>query len=194
MPTIFFAYLFFLTGDMIVQFNTTTRIVQLIFIFGCTFLIPLASSAYLVATKVIPNIKMESRKDRFFPFLMTSIIYITTSVIFYTKFNSPYFEFITYSLIIITINVLLSTIITFRWKISVHSVGIGGLTGLILSTNFFYLHMYHYWPITILFILSGILMSARLYLSSHTSTQVYIGYLQGVVGSLTGGYIIGINQ
>lgn len=172
---------------MVIQFGQTARWIQLIFIFGCTFIIPLASSFYLLATRVISSIKMEKREDRIFPFAMASMIYIATCITFYVKFGDPFFVFISMGLSIVGLSVVLATIITFFWKISIHSIGIGGLTGLIISMNFFQLHRFQLWAVLTVIIVSGFVMSARLYLSSHRPVEVYVGYAIGCVVTFIGG-------
>ena len=64
------------------------------------------------------------------------------------------------------------------WKISAHSIGIGGLAGLLVSIC---LRMGLYMPlyITVALLLCGIVASARLVLQVHTPAQVYLGLLLG---------------
>ena len=81
--------------------------------------------------------------------------------------------------------VIVCTVLTFRWKVSLHAAGMGILTG--------FLYMYYskmlFFPMLILvlaFIASGIVMSARMYLKLHTLPQLIIGFAIGFAGLVLG--------
>lgn len=73
--------------------------------------------------------------------------------------------------------ILLSTfsVITFRWKISMHMTAIGGLCGFLLVWGMNYQGDVRNAFILFL-LLSGILATSRLYLKKHTPLQVYLGF------------------
>ena len=76
--------------------------------------------------------------------------------------------------------ILLSTfsVITFRWKISMHMTAIGALCGFVFILGMKYLgDVINLLPLLIL--VSGLVASARLYLKQHTPAQVYVGYIYG---------------
>ena len=71
-----------------------------------------------------------------------------------------------------------TTLITLRWKISAHMVGIGGCVGALMALNA--LHgLYLLFPIAMLLLLAGALGTARLLISDHSSAQVYAGFALG---------------
>jgi hypothetical protein len=76
--------------------------------------------------------------------------------------------------------ILGAAIITFFWKISVHSLGIGGIVGILLIIS----SMVPESPVNYLLLaailISGIVLSARLKLQAHTQAQVYVGFLLGL--------------
>jgi hypothetical protein len=77
-----------------------------------------------------------------------------------------------------TIAMTLTLVITFRWKISTHMVGIGGLIGAFASM--ISVHDVIAWPlIGILFVAAGALGTARLLTSDHSQAQIYAGALLG---------------
>ncbi len=79
---------------------------------------------------------------------------------------------------IIAISIALA--ITFFWKISMHMIGIGGLTGAILALSLRF--GIDAWMIfTVVLLISGLLGSSRLFLNAHTPAQVHTGYLLGTV-------------
>lgn len=187
MPTLFCTFLFYLAPKGLVFYDMYGKLVLLLFIFVTTFIIPTLSTVYLRASKIIPSFKMEDRSERILPFLLTSIIYIGTTLMFFYQWQGYQHLIISKVLGVISINVILSTIITFFWKISIHSVGIGGLCGLILSLDVRHSLEFSIWTLIVLFILSGIVMSARLLLASHKPQEVYIGYIGGLTISFLSG-------
>lgn len=89
-------------------------------------------------------------------------------------------------MIVIDMLVLVSTILTFFFKVSVHSIGIWGLVGmLILLTKVTALNSLLYISLGLI-VLAGIIMSARLQLGVHTSREVMWGSIVGLVTGVTG--------
>ena len=70
--------------------------------------------------------------------------------------------------------------ITLRWKISIHMLGIGGLTGALigLSQRFQY---DHFIMISVVVLLAGFVGYARLKTNSHNFQQVYAGFIIGLI-------------
>jgi membrane-associated phospholipid phosphatase len=76
------------------------------------------------------------------------------------------------------ITVFLSLLITLFWKISIHLVGMGGLTGAVLALSYIAGADRHI-LVSVLFILAGLLGVARVYLQEHKPAQVYAGFALG---------------
>ena len=74
----------------------------------------------------------------------------------------------------------LTTVITLRWKISAHMVGIGGTAGTVLAIAS--IHAIPLLPMLAgIILLAGLLGSARLLTSDHTQGQVLAGALLGAL-------------
>jgi len=76
--------------------------------------------------------------------------------------------------------IAIALLVTLKWKISVHMLGVGGLLGALIGLNYrFSLD----WLIIIIFVtlLSGLIGFARLETKSHNPNQVYIGFLIGFI-------------
>jgi len=120
-----------------------------------TFIIPTLITLLLLNKGFIKNLEMETTKERIIPYSFKFIIGAALSV-------------------------LLAFIINFKWKISAHAIGVGGLIGalifssIILETNLILF-------VVFAFLASGLVISARLVLKSHTPIQVYAGFLLGVL-------------
>jgi len=74
---------------------------------------------------------------------------------------------------------IFSAVISYWWKISLHSMGIGALVGFIFNAiELGYLST----PMLLIssIIVAGFLGSARLQQNEHTPIQVYLGFLLGI--------------
>ena len=74
-------------------------------------------------------------------------------------------------------HVIVASIVSRYWKISLHMLGIGGVVGVLFSLNIWFGNLSN---LLIIFILtSGLLGYARLKEKAHNATQVYLGFLIG---------------
>jgi hypothetical protein len=120
---------------------------------------------------------MTSRKERFLPLFITTFFYFFTYFIF-AKIQVS--QILQLYVLAAAISVLASFIITLKWKISAHLIGIGGLTGGVLALSIkYYVNLEVL--LMILFLVSGLLAYSRLKLNSHNQAQVYVGYFTGLI-------------
>lgn len=73
---------------------------------------------------------------------------------------------------------IFAAIVSYWWKISLHLMGLGGLTGFLIASA---IHNYFnvIFLVVVAFLISGFLASARLKNGDHKPAQVYAGYLLG---------------
>jgi membrane-associated phospholipid phosphatase len=142
-------------------------------------LIPVILITYLKFRNIITTWTMDSRKERIMPLIMTSFFYVFTVYLIY-RFHIPFF--IKSFIICLAVLAVAVTIVSFWYKISIHATGAGALTALVMILS---LRMHA--PLTILMIIvilaSGLVMSSRLWLGSHTPGEVWLGFLLGIFGS-----------
>jgi hypothetical protein len=126
---------------------------------------------------MISDLQMRDQRDRMAPLAITLIFYILTFFIF---LRIPVYRFMHSFMLGALLSVLFTLIISLKWKISIHMIGLGGITSFIIMISIFQ-HI-DLLPFFILAILaSGFAGSARLYLDAHTPGQVYSGYLIGLI-------------
>lgn len=77
------------------------------------------------------------------------------------------------------------------FKISMHALGMGAFTGLMLLIVFTGYPSGTFLPLMIILLLSGIVCTSRLILSSHLLFDINAGFLIGIVSQLTAGLFIG---
>ena len=151
-------------------------VLSLIFLTTC--IIPILVILMFRFAKVIKDLQMTDRKDRFFPFIFISIFYVIVAVLFHRQL--PLNPLLSISLIAITVVVVLTNIITFFWKISAHSAGVVGWLGFIMvyeqvnpGTNTLLA------PLLGAIALCGIVLWARLYLNAHKPIEILGGSVLG---------------
>ena len=142
-----------------------------------TFAMP-AIMIYMMQRKgVITSLQMDIRSERFYPLLLTAIFWgLGYTLINRTGLPVIYYQYLLGGIVAI----LVSMTINFFWKISLHMVGMGGLTGvfLVLSMR---MGVDIFPLLAFVILLSGIVGYARLKVNSHNPPQVYTGYIVGVV-------------
>tara|TARA_Y100000739_G_C20550406_1_gene437941 strand:+ start:338 stop:895 length:558 start_codon:yes stop_codon:yes gene_type:complete len=153
--------------------NYLTYIFLVLFI--CTVALPLISILFLMKNKLVSSLDMNNYKERPIPLFITGLwvcfgYYNLKNILFF----SPVLNAALISMIFI---VFTSFIISKYWKISLHMLGVGGVTGLFFSLNLMFGGLL---PITSLCILfSGVLGVARINENAHSHAQIYVGFLLG---------------
>jgi hypothetical protein len=141
-------------------------------------LVPLTLLPVFRYRNLISSYDIENKSERIIPLLTASILYCTTSFIVF-RFQIPFllksFIFATSVLSIIV------SVINFWWKISIHAVGAGALTATILILSI-KMHTSLTWYLIASILASGLILTARLRLNSHNLSEVWIGFLTGLLG------------
>jgi hypothetical protein len=122
---------------------------------------------------------MVERHDRIIPFVFITLFYLMMTGLFYWKFHIGFQDNVFRFLVIIDLLVIASTLITFFYKISVHSIGICGLLGMLIPLNRVSEDHSLFYRTLAALVVAGLVMSARLQLNVHTLREVLIG---GAVG------------
>jgi len=152
-------------------------------IFCVTFLFPALNVGIFKAFGSIQTFAMRERHERIIPFSFITILYIVITYLFYSKTRIGLNDNLLKFLIIIDALVLVGTIVTYFYKVSMHSIGMCGLIGILLPLNKISEDGALFYPIIATIVLSGLVMSARLQLNAHTPREVMVG---GVLGFTTG--------
>jgi hypothetical protein len=146
-------------------------------VFLMTILFPLVTIFLLYRLKLVKSFYLESREERIYPLLAVAVFYYIT----YYLLKSFTISFIfSYYMLGATFLTILAMIISFYRKISLHMLGIGGMTGLLmgLSLN---LNIDLTWFVIAAIILAGFLGFARIQSNSHKPSEIYSGFLVGGV-------------
>jgi len=146
-------------------------------ILAFTMALPLISAILFVKSGRVESLEMRKKEERRGPLFMSAFIMGIGFPIFYSIAKLSFHL----SSIYISSIILLSFafLITIRWKISLHMLGVGGATGTFIALNYIFGGIY-YFVILFLF-LSGLLAFARLDQKAHNESQVYVGFVLGCV-------------
>ena len=146
-----------------------------------TFVFPAANLFMLKMFGSISSLEMEKREDRVLPFVMIAIFYAVVCGMFFYKVSGN----VNFNKIMLIASVLttVAAVATFFFKVSVHSLAMGGALGIVLLLNKVSQGELLI-PSAALMVVAGLVMSARLYLQAHTMREVGYGAALGfLVGS-----------
>lgn len=124
---------------------------------------------------VISSLSMPIRKERTAPFIST-LFFFGLGYYLLRKGSLPipiYSIYLGCSLVLLAL-----ILINFKWKISIHAAGMAGVVG--SAIGLFKIHDFsNFWLIAVLIVITGFVLSARLILSAHSPSQVYVGAILG---------------
>ena len=196
MPTILFGIIFYAAPEAIPNLDTlnqgtavdllgikiSIKLGLVLLIFNFTFLLPAYLIYVLYRFGAIQSLEMQTLKDRRQPYLITTLVY--TLICLFFAFRLGQLPELTLILMSITLCIAAVTVISLYWKISAHSVGISGMLGAVMGLLLKLGVMRLFYPMLILMVIAGFLLSARLYLNAHTPNQVMAGFALGLFISL----------
>lgn len=144
-------------------------------IFVNTAVIPFIFTAVLRWKKLVRSIQLDTREDRVIPFTFALFFYLTN----YWLLRDIPMPQIIYSIFLgSSAAVGIALLVNFYTKISIHMIGMGGVTASIYAMSQVYdLNLVGYVLLGI--VASGMVGSARFVLESHNLKQIYLGWGTG---------------
>lgn len=156
-----------------------------------TAVIPMISVLLMVALNMVGSVMMEERTERIGPLLLVMVLYFW---VYYNLSNSNDVPTIFSTFLLgVVIALALAFVINVLDKISLHTVGMGGLVGMLMITmglfgaNGIEVGNYTIGLGVLLIagvIIAGLVGTARLALGAHDKVQIYSGYLVGFLAQL----------
>lgn len=143
-----------------------------------TIVLPFLLINLFIRKGLIKSLQMESREERIYPYLLMMLVYY----VMYLLFSTIKLPVIAGGMFLGTSVVILAVVvINFWWKISIHAAAMGGMTGAFTAIAIRY-ELDIILLISVLIFCSGLVGFARLKLNAHKPTQVYAGFLVGMIG------------
>jgi hypothetical protein len=179
-----YEYTSFLANDSLYSMIPQGKFLFLSLFFMFIVLAPGLSFLVMRMNGTITSLKMEQRKERYTPIAIMTFYCLVLYLFLIFQSESAFIPVLIKGMTLAGVLVSLSAyFITRFYKISLHAIGMGALTGFIymlaqqLAAVPFYL-------IAILFLLSGLVMTARMILKSHTLGELGWGFALGFATQL----------
>jgi hypothetical protein len=136
----------------------------------------------------VDSFQLRSQKDRIIPYIACTIFYFWAYYAFKRQGITPpfYNAFFLGTFIAIVIGMVANSYV----KISMHTIGWGGVVGflLMLMTG---MNMNISLPLIAALLITGIVGTARLILQAHTPAEIYTGFILGILSQLIAYGIVG---
>lgn len=146
----------------------------LLFCAGYSILMPLAFIGFARILGYVDDLRMRSKRSRVFALVVNAIsIYAFGHLLANWHAPSVMQIFVTG----VAITLVFAALMAFFTRISLHTIGWGGLTALVSFLSFS-----HPWIsplLAVVVLLAGLAGTARIYLDEHKPWQVYAGYAIG---------------
>ncbi len=156
-----------------------------------SFFLPAFATMLLKMLGMIQSFEMKTREERYVPYIITGVFYLWLTVNFLNNSDVP--AAFSSFMLGATIGLFIAFFINIFSKISAHTVGMGGLLGLVILTTMFFSYgtftietaegQLLMISITLVLIgvvfLTGLVGTCRFLLGAHDPMDVYGGYLVG---------------
>ena len=143
----------------------------------CTIMLPVLCMLFLIKFDVISSLEMTKNQERPIPLLLTGGFLILSLKL--TEKLLVFTPVLKKELVGAIIIILLASIISKFWKISLHMLGVGGLIGVLVSLQYLYGGLSS--MIIYFMLIAGITAMARIYLKAHNHSQIYVGFIVGFI-------------
>lgn len=176
-PTYGMAMVAFMTILRFLPLNLLWTAIGITFVITC--LIPISAIMTLFRSGIVTDVGLNERKERYIPYGVVIICYLACCFFFY-KASAPTWlpMFFAGAALATVINV----VVNYWWKISAHAAAMGGLIALLFRVvaSHYALYNMNLW-LSVVIILTGAVMTARVYLGRHTLWQVLAGCANGFI-------------
>ncbi|MEP7106330.1 MAG: hypothetical protein ABI760_00080 [Ferruginibacter sp.] len=134
----------------------------------------------------IHSIFLKTQKDRIIPYIASMTFFFWTQYVLREQNYVP--RILVAFMFGVFISCSAALIANIYYKISMHAIGMGGLVGLFLvimqqDT------MLMTWPLSLAFLLAGLVCTSRMIVSDHRPKEIYAGLMVGMVCQFVGAII-----
>lgn len=175
MPT--YALLFIFKNSSFFSYSTPApaKLALYLVVVLNTLIFPVLVSFLLIKKGVIKSFEMEEREERMIPFISNLLLLLIAGYLIRTlRLPQVFFQLILGAAAALSLAIL----INFKWKISIHMIGIGAMVGTFFGLSSFLMVDLRF-PIIFCLVVAGFLGTARMSLGAHSSMQIYSGFLCG---------------
>ncbi len=148
---------------------------------------PMISVLLLRALKFIDSVYMRTQKDRIVPYIAYGIFSFWAYTVF--KEQAQYPPIIPCFLLGVFLAGSMALLCNIYFKISMHSMGAGGLVGIALLISFSNT-MLMSWPLALAVVIAGLICTSRLLLGAHKPRDIYAGLLVGIAAQYIAAVVV----
>jgi len=185
--TYLFGVLFLIVPDLmgVSALEITAIGSLLLLIFLNTFIAPTIVIYYFFRLGIVSTLHVDSLRERRLPYLACAIIYAIATYLFGWQLQpigelAPQISLLLGS---VTVSMIAIAVVSLSWKISAHATGMGGAIGVLTAMLIRFDEPLLLVPLLVTVLISGFLLSARLYLNAHTPGQIVAGIICGLTVS-----------
>lgn len=178
-PVIAASYLAFLQPGYFTGMPSHDRLMIVIRTGYNTIFFPAITILLLKGVGFIKSIFLKTQRERIIPYIATNIFYFWMYLVFKNQEEVP--RILTAFIFGIFLASSIGLIANIYFKISMHALGVGALSGLMLIIVFTGLSYAIFLPAMLAFIITGVVCTSRLIVSDHTPFDIYSGILIGIL-------------
>ena len=187
-PVIVTWYLVYLQTGLFTGYSATEKQMVLIRVGYNTIFFPALTVVLLKAVGFLKNIYLKTQRERIIPYIATNIFYFWTYLVLKNHEGTP--TVLTSFILGIFLAYSLALIANIYFKISMHGLGVGAFTGVMLLLIFTGFPFTIFLPAMVVFVLTGVVATSRLIVSNHTPFEIYTGILIGILCQLIGYFVV----
>lgn len=185
MPTYLFGLLLLVSPEYYRPLNNEQATYIILRLSIVTLLLPALSISILKFTGYIGSVHLEERSERLMPYLFTSLYYGVLIYIFYQGMSFRPFLILMSSMGVL---ILVLALFNLKIKVSAHTASITGVLGFLWGIKMNDPELSMLYPVVIVIMTIGIVMSARLKLDAHRPFEIYLGAILGFIVCFCGSF------
>ena len=154
-----------------------------------TIFFPAFTVLLLKGVGFIDSIFLKTQKERIIPYVTSNIYYFWMYLVFRNQPGVP--SILTAFIFGIFLSSSVALLANIYFKISMHALGLGALSGLMLLIIFTGFSYSIFLPAMLVFLLTGFVCTARMIVSDHTPFDIYAGIFFGLICQVIAAAFIG---
>jgi len=170
-------YLLFINTDIFIGLDPSAKFIVFLRIFSTSVFLPLVTVVLLKALGFVSSIRLETQKERIIP-LVACITFFFWSFYVSRQLNDP--APLRTFLLALFLSSSAALMLNVYQKISLHMIAAGVAVAFFIFLLFNNL-IYEPVSISLVFLLAGLSGSSRLITMSHKSSEIWFGFLTGII-------------
>ena len=172
-------YIIFIHPHYFSGFNSPQRLMVLVRILINMVAFPLLSVLLLKAVGFIDSVLLKTQKDRIIPYIACEIFFFWMYLVFRNQQEIP--AILTTFIFGVFLASSAALIANIYNKISMHAIGCGGMTGILLVMNYAHPPSAVLIPLALSLLISGIVCTSRMIIGTHSPKEIYSGFVIGAI-------------